>query len=198
MSIRETGKAFVERMTGWARPSQEELAKAVRERKAHEFKFEDDGVIPNHPDWPLIVYKSPVGTLPDVDPAAIFEDLFASNLWRGAWRNGVYRYVHYHSSIHEVLGVASGMATIQFGGNLGREIEVSAGDVAILPAGTGHKCLIASDDFLVVGAYPPEGTYDLCRTSEDHDKALITIPKVPRPACDPVYGPKGPLLEIWR
>ncbi|MFO0991202.1 MAG: cupin domain-containing protein [Hyphomicrobiales bacterium] len=198
MPILETGKVLVEKLTGWARPSKQDLERAVRDRKPHLFRFKDDGVIPNHPTWPLLIYKSPVRSLPDIDPAALLEDLFASNKWENSWRNGVYPFVHYHSRIHEVLGVASGEAEIQFGGNLGRSLIVRAGDVAILPAGTGHKRLTASADFLVVGAYPPEGTYDLCKTSEDHDRALDTIPHVARPGRDPVYGAHGPLLKIWR
>ncbi len=181
-----------------SRPSREEISNSIQESKPHEFKFEDDGLIPNHPAWPLIIYKSSLRFVSGSDPAAMFEDLFASNNWRGSWRNGIYRYVHYHSRIHEVLGVACGQATVEFGGDPGSTIEVHAGDVAILPAGTGHKCLRSSDDFLVVGAYPPDGTYDLCTTSAQHDRALTTIPNVPRPRHDPVYGEAGPLIEIWR
>lgn len=197
MPIIETGKALVEKLTGWARPSHEDIKKAVRQRKPHRFRFTDDGVIPNHPSWPLILYKSPLRLPPTFDPAAMFEELFALNKWSGSWRNGVYPYVHYHSQIHEVLGVASGQATIQFGGNNGRSIKLRAGDIAILPAGTGHKCMGSSPDFLVVGAYPPEGVYDLCRSSEDHADAVKTIPRVPKPESDPVYGKDGPLLRIW-
>jgi uncharacterized protein YjlB len=69
--------------------------------------------------------------------------------------------------------------------------------VAILPAGTGHQRLAASGDLLVVGAYPPSGTFDLCRTSEDHERAVKTIPKVAKPHQDPVYGREGPLLAAW-
>ena len=68
----------------------------------------------------------------------------------------------------------------------------------ILPAGTGHKCLKASDDFLVVGAYPPTGTYDECTSFEDRKKALSSIPRTARPRKDPVYGKDGPLLRAWR
>ena len=57
------------------------------------------------------------------------------------WRNGIYPYVHYHSMIHEVMGVARGRATVRFGGDKGREIDIVPGDVVILPAGTGHQSL---------------------------------------------------------
>ena len=96
-----------------------------------------------------------------------------------------------------MLGVARGEGKVQFGGHLGRTLKVKAGDAAILPAGTGHQCLSASKDFLVIGAYPPSGKYDECTSSEDHERALSAIPKVGRPRKDPVYGTKGPLLKAW-
>ena len=54
--------------------------------------------------------------------------------------------------------------------------------------------------FFVIGAYPPEGTYNLCRgdKSAERDKALTTIPKVPLPDSDPVLGKDGPLPKLWR
>jgi uncharacterized protein YjlB len=197
MPIMERMKEIAERATGWSRPSPADLEKLVRERKANTFRFQDDGIIPNHPEWPLILYRGAVALPEALDPAAVFEELFASNGWGQSWRNGIYDFVHYHSQIHEVLGVARGEAEVQFGGLNGRKLAVKAGDVAILPAGTGHQRRAASDDLLVVGAYPPFGTYDLCRTSEDHERALKTIPKVKRPRKDPVYGSKGPLLDHW-
>jgi uncharacterized protein YjlB len=52
---------------------------------------------------------------------------------------------------------------------------------------------------MVVGAYPPEGEYDLCRTGKAaRKKALETIPEVPLPKKDPVFGAKGPLKRLWR
>ncbi|TJX41447.1 MAG: cupin, partial [Mesorhizobium sp.] len=84
------------------------------------FRFEDDGIIPNHPHWPLVVYRGVVKLPAEFDPAAIFEELFERNNWKGSWRNGIYDYAHYHSRIHEVLGVARGSAKVQFGGKRGR------------------------------------------------------------------------------
>ena len=54
---------------------------------------------------------------------------------------------------HEVLGIARGKGRVRFGGNKGRIFTPKAGDVAIVPAGNGHQCLFAEEDFLVVGAY---------------------------------------------
>lgn len=54
------------------------------------------------------------------------------------------------------------------------------------------------DDFLVVGTYPPAGTYDECTAAEDPPKALKTIPKVPQPRKDPVYEADGPLSKLWK
>ena len=76
--------------------------------------------------------------------------------------------------------------------------RLKAGDVAILPAGTGHQRLNASEDFLVVGAYPASGAYDECTSLEDRKTTLPAIPRVTRPRKDPVYGKDGPLMVIWR
>lgn len=160
--------------------------------------FKDDGVIPNHPHWPLILYRGAVRLPSHLDPAAVFEDLFAMNKWGSSWRNGIYNFVHYHSQIHEVVGIAVGTAKVQFGGNRGKSCILKAGDVAILPAGTGHHCLSSSKDFLVVGAYPASGRYDVCTSSEDHARALQTIAKTAKPRTDPVHGRDGPLIHAWR
>ena len=73
-----------------------------------------------------------------------------------------------------------------------------AGDVVVLPAGTGHQCVSHSPDLMVIGAYPTSGRYDLCRGSKaEHDKAVTSIPQVPLPDTDPVFGKQGPLLRLW-
>jgi uncharacterized protein YjlB len=160
----------------------------VQKRKPRTYRFKDDGIIPNHPHWPFVLYRGAVRFPKDVDPAAVFEDLFEQNGWSDSWRDGIYDYVHYHSRIHEVLGIARSEGDAQFGGKRGRVVRLRAGDVAILPAGTGHECLKPSRDFLVIGAYPPDGKYDECTSSMDYRKAVQTIAKVNAPPKTPCSG----------
>src|SRR5271155_1204092 len=158
MPILETLKEHAERATGLRRPGRRKAPDLARTRKPHTVRFKDDGLIPNNPRWPLILYRAAVGLDERHDPAAVFEDLFESNGWGDTWRDGIYDYVHYQSRIHEVLGIARGKGRVRFGGKKGRIFTLKPGAVAALPAGTGHQCLSASDDFLVIGAYPPAGT----------------------------------------
>ncbi|WP_454631964.1 hypothetical protein [Bradyrhizobium cenepequi] len=159
--------------------------------------FEDDGLVPNN-RLPFLVYQAPV----DVDndhPEKTIEGLFGANGWGAMWRNGIFDYLHYHSTVHEVLGVSRGNARVQFGGERGRVLEIFAGDVAILPAGTGHQLISSSDDFCVVGAYPPGPPMEITRpTPENHANALKTIPCVAVPKTDPVMGENGPLVRLWK
>ena len=159
--------------------------------------FADDGLVPNNP-MPFLVYRQGVA-VDNAHPEKTIEGLFGANGWGAMWRNGVYDYLHYHATVHEALGVARGHARVRFGGNAGEEIEIAAGDVAILPAGTGHQCLSASPDFSVVGAYPPGPKMHVTLpTPENHAKALKTIPQVKRPNNDPVRGAEGPLVRLWK
>jgi uncharacterized protein YjlB len=160
------------------------------------FLFADDGAVPNN-RMPFLVYKAAFKSERDLISA--IEKTFHRNDWgHGLWHDGIFPFVHYHSQIHEVLAIAAGKARVRFGGNKGEELEVEAGDVAVLPAGTGHQRLSSTPDLLVIGAYPPDGHYDLCRgTSAEHARALATIPRVPRPATDPLFGADGPLTRLW-
>ncbi len=159
------------------------------------FTFADDGAVPNS-RLPLLVYRQ---ALP-ADAAAI-ERIFAANHWPPAWRNGVHPFHHFHSTAHEALGVARGHATVLFGGPNGKALEVQAGDLVVLPAGTGHCNQGQSPDLLIVGAYP-EGEQRHLDTrrgkADEHDEAVRNIAAVPMPVSDPVAGPDGPLLRLWR
>jgi len=156
--------------------------------------FEDDGRIPNNPEWAVIVYNGVFK-----DRIAHIEQTFNSHNWRNSWTNGVFDYHHYHSNVHEVLGIARGSATLQLGGEQGSLVLVEAGDVIVLPAGTGHKRVAASFDFQVVGAYPNGMDYNLHKgLASERPKVLKEIQAVPLPLTDPVFGDHGPVLECWR
>lgn len=73
------------------------------------------------------------------------------------------------------------------------------GDVVVIPAGVAHKRESASDDLLVIGAYPHGQLPDMCRAETGrHAPSLAAIAAVPLPEADPVTGGSGPLLECWR
>lgn len=159
---------------------------------------EDDGTYPNNGRLPLLVYPDAL-VLPDRDPAAAFERLFADHQWGGSWRNGVYAFHHYHSTAHEVLGIYGGTAEVQFGGPQGPVFSVAAGDVVVIPAGVAHKNLGSSADFRVVGAYPLGQRPDMNRgAAGERPDADERIARLPLPAADPVHGRAGPLLTLWQ
>jgi uncharacterized protein YjlB len=158
-------------------------------------RFADDGRIPNS-SLPVLVYHA----VEDVaSGAASCEALFAGNGWGGSWRDGIYAFHHFHSTAHEVLGIASGSAAVVLGGPSGARFDVAAGDVLVLPAGTGHCNAGSSADLLVVGAYPRGQTWDLRRGDPaEHDEVLANIARVELPDADPVLGPAGPLVDLWQ
>jgi uncharacterized protein YjlB len=126
----------------------------VEERgvEVREYRFHDDGNIPNNPELPLLVYPNVLGKS-ETEPARC-KELLAGNGWGGAWVNGVFSYHHYHSNSHEVLCVVRGSASIEFGGPQGETVEVEAGDAVVIPAGVGHRNVGSSGAFRVIGAYP--------------------------------------------
>lgn len=158
--------------------------------------FADDGRIPNNPKLPMLVYRDVLDLSGD-DPAGGCLERFARNGWDRGWRNGIFPYVHFHSTAHEALGICRGWARVRLGGETGIETEVRAGDALILPAGTGHQNLGASGDLLVVGAYPRGPDWDLCRGEPDErPRVLEAIAGVPMPDSDPVFGNDGPLMKV--
>lgn len=170
----------------------------VNQREPQLHRFEDDGKTPNNARLPLVLYGNVISTPSERDPAASYEALFAAHGWTGSWRNGIHGFLHFHAATHEVLGIVRGEAQVQFGGDHGRSLTVKAGDIVVLPAGTGHRRLSASTDLLVVGAYPSSRSYDQWRPGEiGHREALERIARVPSPAQDPVYGRDGPLTRLW-
>ena len=159
--------------------------------------LKDDGQFPNNERLPLILYRNAINSA-DQNSASIIEKLFNKNQWVASWRNGIYNIHHYHSTAHEVLGIYSGSAKVQLGGEKGVVLTINRGDVVIIPAGVSHKNLGSSSDFRVVGGYPIGQDWDMNYGKPgERPQADKNIAAVPLPKADPVYGPKGPLMENW-
>jgi uncharacterized protein YjlB len=121
------------------------------------------------------------------DGAAAARALFAEHGWGGSWVDGIFDFHHFHSTSHEALAVVAGSATVELGGPQGEAFEVAAGDVLVLPAGTGHRRVSARDGFTVVGAYPAgQEDYDLLREADAAARSRIAA--LPVPPDDPVGG----------
>jgi uncharacterized protein YjlB len=160
------------------------------------YEFDRDGGIPNSV-MPLVIYRRALA--PDGDLAHAFEETFAAHRWTNSWRDGSFEFHHFHSNAHEVLGVARGQARVRFGGPNGKTLELGPGDVAILPAGTGHRREHASADLLVIGAYPDGADYDIRRGDlAEFAEVSANVRQVPLPREDPIDGKSGRLFTLWR
>lgn len=159
-------------------------------------EFQDDGTIPNSP-LPLLLYQNVLEEKGEL-AARWLEEKFNSNHWANSWRWGIYDFHHYHSNTHEVLGVYSGQALLLLGGEKGEKVSVGPGDVIVIPAGIGHKCLHHDASFAVVGAYPKGNSPDLLKGEKgERPKADQNIAQVPLPKADPLLGKNGGLRTIW-
>jgi uncharacterized protein YjlB len=170
-------------------------ARAEAKVQIERLQLSRNGWMPNNDRLPVLLYRrafSSSGRMAD-----LMEQAFQRNAWPPQWRNGVYDFHHYHSTAHEVLGFAGGSARLMLGGEGGHEIRAEAGDVALLPAGTGHCRIEEDSSFLVIGAYPAGQNWDICRSAPD----AITIERMrrlPFPHSDPVTGTAGELVTAWQ
>jgi len=159
-------------------------------------RFGPDGAVPNNAALPVVVMRGALGAEPT--PKGVCS-LFERNGWRGTWVWTVFDFHHYHPNAHEVLGVASGWADIRLGGPGGQTVRLGRGDVAVLPAGTGHCREATSADFAVCGGYPPgQERYETTRAGGSGKNDAARIAAVALPQTDPVFGPDGPLIAAWR
>jgi len=127
------------------------------------------------------------------------QKIFSRNGWSNSWSNGIYDFHHYHSNTHECMAICKGDADVILGGPNGRKVKISHGDVLILPAGVGHKCLRCSKDFRCVGAYPQGKDYDTnLGKSKELEHALKNIHSLSKPSKDPVFGKEGFLKTYWK
>lgn len=159
--------------------------------------FEDEGSIPNS-RFPLVIYHHVLAEEGNKS-ADWLESRFAANHWTNSWRWGVYDFHHYHSNTHEVLGVFRGWALLHLGGEKGEKVKVQAGDVIIIPAGVGHKCLQAGQGFEVVGAYPNGLQPDMNKGHAGERPGVDkNIAAVSFPLTDPLFGENEGIIKLWK
>jgi len=166
--------------------------------QADALRLSRNGWMPNNDCLPVLHYHR--AFVPASATADQMEAAFSRNQWPPQWRNGIYDFHHFHSTAHEVLGIAAGAATLILGGEDGHQLDVEAGDVLVLPTGTGHcrpsALNQAHTGLLVIGAYPKDQHWDICRSAPDA-AALARMATLPFPASDPVTGPTGQLPSLW-
>ena len=146
---------------------------------------------PNSP-LPLVIYRSALAA----DPTSM-ERAFAAQGWLGAWRNGIFRYHHFHSIAHEVLGIAAGHVRVLFGGPAGQELALQAGAARVIPARGAQFKIGHSPAPLIVGAYPGGAGWDICRGDPaELDAVRRAVAAVPQPEHDPIPGHTR-LHRLW-
>lgn len=162
------------------------------------FHLKPTKLVPNSV-YPLMYYQSAfsAGTSPDAISAH-----FAKHRWDEQYRGGMSYQSHYHSTTHEVMGVYKGKAQLQFGmSDQDTELEqrnkvvleVSEGDVIIIPSGVAHRCLKDDGGLSTVGSYPRGGKQWDMNYGGEGGQIEVSVPDM-----DPFYGrDKEGLTGVW-
>ncbi len=164
-----------------------------------------------HPGTPELIELEPGDRMPNSPlPVAVYrrvtagtglEDTlrstFAANGWSGLWTGAIFGYDHFHSNAHEVVGIASGQAILGLGGPSGIRLDVGEGDVVLIPAGTGHRRVRGSSDFMVIGGFPlGQEIHDIYTDLAECHGYRSRIAAVPLPR-HPLTDTQGGTLEFW-
>lgn len=112
----------------------------------------------------------------------------------------MYSTSHFHSTSHEVLGIASGKAKLCFGHEDNpRKVEevLQRGDVIVVPAGVAHRLLEDLEGgFTMVGSYPKGCNWDMCYGKKGEEEKVESIKNLGWFERDPIYGDEGPVLAL--
>ncbi len=172
------------------------MKKTMTEYEVEQFFLKEDGLFPNS-RLPVLVYRQAL-ELPPVLAASYVKRLFRKNHWSNSWVYGIFQYHHYHSITHEVLGFIKGETRVMLGGPHGVVVQVTKGDVLIIPAGVAHKNMGKENQVKCVGAYPEGGDYDINYGKVgERPQSDRNIAAVPLPAFDPLFGKKGGVTKYW-
>ncbi|ORY61369.1 uncharacterized protein BCR38DRAFT_439984 [Pseudomassariella vexata] len=167
---------------------------------------------------PVLVYR---GVLPTPLDEGTASEALQLNGWvkKGTW--GTITVKHFHPNTHECYGIFQGASELVFGeggadeSGKGIRCHVRAGDVVVVPAGVAHASVATEEEggtqnesgdghkpYKYIGVYPegaPHWRSELGNrmlSSEDED-LTNEVASVAAPSADPVYGPHGPLMDIW-
>ncbi|KAL4969942.1 cupin domain-containing protein [Aspergillus stella-maris] len=163
------------------------------------------GPTPHAPNsgLPIIHYR---GVLPEPLTEESVTEFLTRDRWekRGTWGHIPIR--HFHPNSHECYGIFQGFSKLLLGvGGSdtagGLKVNVRAGDVIVLPAGTAHSCAESSKDYRYIGVYPqgcPRWRNEMGSKSIDLASLRKETENVSMPEADPVYGVGGPLMQLWR
>ena len=167
----------------------------LNKMKHQTFFFTDDGIIPNS-HLPVVYYSQ---VAKNENLADWFENKFKENNWENNWRNTVLSYDHFHSNTHEVLALCGGTVSLKIGGKQGKVLDLSSGDVLIIPAGIGHYSVSNHTDYEFMGGYPDGNNWDL-RTGflQKRQEILANLAQVDLPKTDPIFGETGLLIRLWK
>ncbi len=151
-----------------------------------------------HITLPVLLYKG-ILDLPWFMPSRLIKSIFAKNRWLNFWTDGMLPYHHYHPNTHEAIGFYKGETILKLGGHHGETIKVEKGDVLVIPAGIAMKNLGDQDQVKCVGAYA-NGIQAETFTGEagELNVAVQELKRVAMPVEDPVFGPKGGLVRLWK
>ena len=160
--------------------------------------FEDDGLVPNNP-MPFLVYKGAIDARPRPSRTNHRRPVRRQRLGRhvAQWRLRLscitMRPCTRRSASREATRGCASAATAA------RNWKSQPATSPSCPPARDINACPPAPDFSVVGAYPPGAKMQITRpTPENHAKALQTIPQVKLPEADPVMGPDGPLVRLWR
>ena len=172
----------------------------LKELKVLKYQLPAQGLTPNTSiqKKPLLIYRSVFPS--NTNASQIESHLSSVGVVTPQWRFTMYSFSHFHTTSHEVLGIASGKAQLCFGHeeNKDRVEEVlTKGDVIIMPAGVSHRLLEDLDGaFTMVGCYPTGCNWDMCYGKSGEESKIEKIKDLPWFKKDPVYGDEGPVLEV--
>lgn len=161
-------------------------------------------------DLPLLVYRSAF----DSKEHTKLKETLRQNGIEPQWTYGMYPFSHYHT-VHEVLSILSGDATLRFGGegdaeyvvesvnsDVPIEIDISAGDVIVVPAGVAHRHVEERHGFSMLGSYVRGVSWDMnnCKNVQEEKSAIEKIKKLPPLESDPLYGncEDSPVKRFWK